>query len=169
VLAETIAAWCGRPTSDLTVLPVLDTEAHRSSTAYAAPERVKRHLMMRDRHCLLPFCERPTASCDTDHVVPHADGGPTCTCNTIPLCRHHQNAPTKSLRGRRLKTHAGYQPTLVEPGVVWWTTPWGHQFIVNTDGTNPPPPGTTPRRLPDLTATGTNQVRHRGVTSWIDP
>jgi hypothetical protein len=127
VLAETIAAWCGRPTSDLTVLPVLDVDAHRSGTAYAAPETVKRHLSIRDRRCLFPWCERPATSCDTDHVVPHGDGGPTCTCNTVPLCRHHH----------RLKTHAGYQPALVEPGVIWWQTPYGHQFIVDTEGTIP--------------------------------
>jgi hypothetical protein len=135
VLAETIAAWCGRPASDLTVLPVLDVEAHRGGTGYAAPETVRRHLAVRDAHCLFPYCERPATSCDTDHVFPHGDGGPTCTCNTVPLCRHHQNAPTKSLRGRRLKTHAGYRPALVEPGVIWWQTPYGHQFIVDTDGT----------------------------------
>ncbi|MGN6251349.1 MAG: hypothetical protein ACTHNS_05995 [Marmoricola sp.] len=127
VLAETIAAWCGRDASDLTVLPVLDPDAHRSSTAYTAPETLKRHLALRDRHCLFPYCDRPAARCDCDHVVPHGDGGPTCGCNLVPLCRHHH----------RLKTHAGYRPTPIEPGVLWWRTPWGHEFVVDADGTVP--------------------------------
>ncbi|MGN6782173.1 MAG: HNH endonuclease signature motif containing protein, partial [Marmoricola sp.] len=127
VLAETIAAWCGRPAIDLTVLPVLDTTAHHAGTAYTAPVTLKRHLAERDQHCLFPFCDRPARGCDCDHVVPDAAGGPTCSCNLVPLCRHHH----------RLKTHAGYHAHLVEPGVVWWTTPWGHQFTVTRDGTIP--------------------------------
>ncbi|MGN6780725.1 MAG: HNH endonuclease signature motif containing protein, partial [Marmoricola sp.] len=112
---------------DLTVLPVLDTTAHHAGTAYTAPVTLKRHLAERDRHCLFPFCDRPARACDCDHVVPHGERGPTCSCNTIPLCRHHH----------RLKTHAGYTLSLVEPGVAWWTTPWGHQFTVTRDGTVP--------------------------------
>ncbi|MGN6783169.1 MAG: hypothetical protein ACTHJH_16900 [Marmoricola sp.] len=131
VLTETIAAWCGRAASDLTVLPVLDTTAHHAGTAYAAPVTVRRHLAERDQHCLFPFCDRPAASCDCDHVVPYAEGGPTCACNLVALCRHHH----------RLKTHAGYTARLIEPGVVWWTTPWGHQFTVTREGTQPVPTG----------------------------
>ncbi|MGN6782716.1 MAG: HNH endonuclease signature motif containing protein, partial [Marmoricola sp.] len=148
VLAETIAAWCGRPATDLTVLPVLDTNAHHAGTGYAAPVTLKRHLAERDQHCLFPFCDRPARGCDCDQnaptkslrgrVVPDAAGGPTCSCNLVPLCRHHH----------RLKTHAGYTANLVEPGVVWWTTPWGHQFTVTRDGTVPVTTGAhrAPRR-----------------------
>ncbi len=45
----------------------------------------------------------------------------------IALCRHHH----------RLKTHAGYQPRLIEPGIVHWTTPHGYQYLVTPDGTRP--------------------------------
>jgi hypothetical protein len=127
VLADRVAAWCGRERADLTVLPVVDPDAHRTADGYAAPEGLRRHLGIRDGHCLFPWCHRPAATCDCDHVVPHGQGGGTCTCNLVPLCRHHH----------RLKTHAGYRATLVEPGVVWWHTPYGHQFVVGPAGTLP--------------------------------
>jgi hypothetical protein len=127
VLADRVAAWCGRDRADLTVLPVLDSDAHRAADGYAAPAGLRRHLGVRDGHCLFPWCHREAAACDCDHVVPHGRGGGTCSCNLVPLCRHHH----------RLKTHAGYAPTLVEPGVVWWHTPYGHEFVVSRDGTLP--------------------------------
>ncbi|WP_310961031.1 HNH endonuclease signature motif containing protein [Nocardioides terrisoli] len=132
-LAERIAAWCGRPATDLTVLPVLDPDAHRASDAYQVVGRLREIVDRRDRHCLFPYCTHPATACDHDHVHPYATGGSTCTCNLIPLCRHHH----------RLKTHAGYHAAVVEPGVVTWTTPHGHRFVVNRTGTLPsdrPPP-----------------------------
>jgi hypothetical protein len=127
VLADRVAEWCGRDRADLTVLPVLDPDTHRGTDGYAVPEGLRRHLGVRDGHCLFPWCHRAAAACDCDHVVPHARGGGTCTCNLVPLCRHHH----------RLKTHAGYAATQVEPGVVWWHTPYGHQFVVGPHGTLP--------------------------------
>lgn len=62
-------------------------------------------------------------------------GGPTDSHNLIPLCRHHH----------RLKTHHGYQPHHLAPGVTLWVTPVGAPYLVTPDGT---------RRLGDSHPTG---------------
>ncbi len=45
--------------------------------------------------------------------------------NHAPLCRHHQ----------RLKTHAGWRYTRLEPGVYLWREPHGQRFLRDHDGT----------------------------------
>lgn len=132
-LSEQIAAWCGREATDLTVLPVIDLDAHLETAAYRATAALNRQVVERDAHCLFPWCTRPATGCDVDHVVPHDSedpdhpdaGGATCSCNTIPLCRRHH----------RLKTHTAYDPVVIEPGLIWWRTPHGHQFVVDRTGT----------------------------------
>ncbi len=134
-LTERVAAWCGRPATEVVVQPVLDPDAHHGTDAYQIRGSLRDHVDLRDRHCLFPFCTQPARACDHDHVVPHGQGGASCTCNLVPLCRHHH----------RLKTAAGYRSTVVEPGSVWWHTPHGHEFVVDAVGTLPlhraPPTG----------------------------
>jgi hypothetical protein len=72
-----------------------------------------------------PWCTRPARFCDTDHVIAHADGGATCDCNLAPLRRRHH----------RLKTHAGWSYTTLEPGLWLWTEPHGQRFLVDRTGT----------------------------------
>ena len=43
----------------------------------------------RDLTCRFPGCGRPALSCDIDHTVAHADGGPTHASNLKSLCRLH--------------------------------------------------------------------------------
>ncbi len=150
-LTERAAQWCGRETSDLTVLPVLDVGAHDQTEAYRPTAWLARQVTERDRHCLFPFCHRPARRCDLDHLVAHDPerddgGGATCSCNLIPLCRHHH----------RLKTHLAYDPAVVEPGVVWWTTPHGHELVVDRTGTR-----AVHRAPPDPTGCLTDPGRHR--------
>ncbi len=47
----------------------------------------RRAVQLRDRHCAMPGCDRPSHECEIDHIVPHTDGGPTETANGQPLCR----------------------------------------------------------------------------------
>ena len=135
-LTERVAEWCGRQASDLSVLPVVDPEAHEHTDAYRPTQAQRRQVDERDGHCLFPFCTRPARRCDQDHVIAHDLGGSTCSCNLVALCRHHH----------RLKTHTAYHPVVVEPGVLWWTTPHGHEFVVDASGTRAvhrAPPDTT--------------------------
>ncbi|HEU4566725.1 MAG TPA: DUF222 domain-containing protein, partial [Marmoricola sp.] len=114
VTAAQIADWCGADATRITVKPVIDLAEHIHVTSYEVPDRLAEQAALRDHTCVFPWCTRPARrchpddgySCDNDHVIPHARGGPTCSSNTAPLCRRHH----------RLKTHAGWTYTTPEPG-----------------------------------------------------
>jgi hypothetical protein len=53
------------------------------------PPAMRRAVIVRDRHCRFPGCDRPQAWCDAHHVVHWADGGPTALHNLVLLCRRH--------------------------------------------------------------------------------
>ncbi len=53
------------------------------------PPSMRRAVVVRDRRCRFPGCERPHTWCDSHHVVHWADGGPTAIQNLILLCRRH--------------------------------------------------------------------------------
>jgi len=53
------------------------------------PPSMRRAVIVRDRHCRFPGCDRPHTWCDAHHVVHWADGGPTALPNLLLLCRPH--------------------------------------------------------------------------------
>jgi hypothetical protein len=53
---------------------------------------IRRAVIVRDRHCRFPGCDRPHTWCDAHHVVHWADGGPTAVTNLLLLCRRHHRA-----------------------------------------------------------------------------
>jgi hypothetical protein len=53
------------------------------------PPALRRAVIVRDRHCRFPGCDRPHAWCDAHHVVHWADGGATALDNLLLLCRRH--------------------------------------------------------------------------------
>ena len=46
-------------------------------------------LVLRDRHCAFPGCDRLPLACDAHHVTHWADGGRTSLDNLVLLCRRH--------------------------------------------------------------------------------
>jgi Domain of unknown function (DUF222)/HNH endonuclease len=50
---------------------------------------LRRAVLLRDRHCRFPGCDRPKSWCDAHHVRHWADGGPTALSNLVLLCRRH--------------------------------------------------------------------------------
>jgi uncharacterized protein DUF222/HNH endonuclease len=53
------------------------------------PPAMRRAVIVRDRHCRFPGCDRPQSWCDAHHVVHWADGGATALPNLLLLCRRH--------------------------------------------------------------------------------
>jgi Domain of unknown function (DUF222) len=54
---------------------------------------LRRALVVRDRGCVFPGCDRPAAWCDVHHLVHWTNGGPTCRDNCVLLCSaHHRMA-----------------------------------------------------------------------------
>jgi hypothetical protein len=50
---------------------------------------LRRALILRDRGCAFPGCDRPPRWCDGHHITHWADGGPTSLTNAALLCAHH--------------------------------------------------------------------------------
>jgi hypothetical protein len=53
------------------------------------PSGMRRAVIVRDRHCRFPGCDRPHAWCNPHHIVHWAAGGPTAAQNLLLLCRRH--------------------------------------------------------------------------------
>ena len=53
---------------------------------------LRRALVLRDRGCAFPGCDRPPQWCDGHHLWHWADGGPTCLSNGCLLCDAHHDS-----------------------------------------------------------------------------
>jgi len=53
------------------------------------PAALRRALVVRDRGCAFPGCDRPAAWCDAHHLVHWTKGGSTCLENCVLLCSAH--------------------------------------------------------------------------------
>ncbi len=79
---------------DCTITPVLrGAESHQVEAGLSSrviPPAMRRALIVRDKHCRFPGCDRPVAWTDGHHLKHWADGGPTLPVNLALLCgRHH--------------------------------------------------------------------------------
>jgi 5-methylcytosine-specific restriction endonuclease McrA len=88
-------------------------------------------VILRDRHCVFPWCGVDARSCDQDHIDPYVPidaGGPpgqTAPSNLACLCRRHHNAKTsRRWRYRRNRD-----------GTYTWHGPYGASYLVTSTGT----------------------------------
>jgi hypothetical protein len=146
--AGQVADWCGRDdTTKVTVKPVRDLNEFHAVDQYKVPEWMAEQVRLRDVTCIFPHCHRPARSCDLDHIDPYlhpAQGGPpgqTNTENLAPLCRLHH----------RMKTHAAWTYTMLEPGTYLWHSPHAHTWLRDHTGTTDltPPPVDPPSDPPE--------------------
>ncbi|MBW3661482.1 MAG: HNH endonuclease [Actinobacteria bacterium] len=79
-------------------------------------------------HCRYPFCDRPVAWTEADHVIPWADHGETEWDSTLPACKGHDSHHAMHTTGGWSAT---YDP---HSGIATFTSPTGHQIR-----THPPP------------------------------
>ncbi len=125
ISVDQVGGWCTNPDTQVVIAPVIDLNEHVHVDRYERPERMWDQAVERDVTCVFPFCTRPAASCDCDHVIPFARGGPTCSCNTAPVCRGHHRA----------KTHDGWTSLALEAGHYLWRSPNGLWFHRGPGGT----------------------------------
>jgi hypothetical protein len=133
VTVEQVQHWCSGE-AVVTVKPVLDLAEQISCTGYVPSPRLRAQVTALNPTCVFPFCTRPSADLDLDHITEHDHGGPTSTHNLAPLCRHHH----------RVKTFTTWTYIPLGPDRYLWTSPHGYHFLTGPDGTRD-----LTRHLPD--------------------
>ncbi|MDP8953491.1 MAG: HNH endonuclease [Actinomycetota bacterium] len=87
-------------------------------------------VVVRDRHCRFPGCDRPAAWADVHHVVHAEDGGPTCASNCVLLCRRHHSRLHRK----------GWSAELKPDGELVVHNPDGREFSSHPPASRPRPP-----------------------------
>jgi len=77
------------------------------------PTGLRRALIIRDRGCAFPGCDRPPGWTDAHHVRHWADGGITALDNLVLLCRHHH----------RTVHHQPWTVSIASDGHPQWSPP----------------------------------------------
>ena len=85
-------------------------------------------VILRDQHCVFPWCQRTARACDLDHLDPYDEHGPpgqTRPDNLAPLCRRHH----------RCKTSGRWRYRRRPDGTYEWAAPGGTTYLVTPTGT----------------------------------
>ena len=122
-----IRDWVGH--SAVTILPVLRMDRADAVDQHDPPTWMREQVILRDRHCVHPYCQTDARSCDLDHSIEWPIG-PTAPWNLAPLCRRHHRAKTRRRWRYRREPDGSYT----------WTGPHGRRYRVTAEGTEPLPP-----------------------------
>jgi hypothetical protein len=87
-------------------------------------------LVVRDRHCRFPGCDRPAGWCEGHHIHPWHTGGPTQLANLVLLCSRHHH----------LLHRPGWHAKLLPDTTLEITDPTGHARTSHQPGANRAPP-----------------------------
>ncbi|MDT0201370.1 DUF222 domain-containing protein [Nocardioides sp. AE5] len=124
---DTLTTWLRDLGTNARVTPVIDTNRHWSVDHHDPPETMREQVILRDRHCVFPWCTVDARNCDLDHIEPYDEHGPpdqTRPDNLAPLCRRHHLA----------KTHGTWRYVRNRDGTYTWTN-HTHTWLVTHDGT----------------------------------
>ncbi|GAB3780883.1 HNH endonuclease [Nocardioides ungokensis] len=124
-----IKDWVGH--SHVTIQPVLDLGRTDAVDGYEPPAWMRELVILRDGHCVFPWCHHDARTADLDHIDPYIpldEGGPpgqTHPGNLAPLCRRHHRAKTSRRWRYRRRPDSTYQ----------WHGPHGRSYLVTPHGT----------------------------------
>ncbi|TDL46678.1 HNH endonuclease signature motif containing protein [Kocuria rosea] len=162
--------------------PVTGVVLDHDRTVYAVPRDLRRLVELRDGTCRFPGCRRRSETCDLDHTVSWAQGGPTAEHNLAALCRHHHRVKHRhghlgawSVRRITPGPHDGTAPgadgsppggaaggTAGHAAVLEWTSPGG---LVHRTA----PEHTAARTAPEHTVAGTAPDRRSAPATGRPP
>ncbi|GAB3787758.1 HNH endonuclease [Nocardioides ungokensis] len=124
-----IKKWVGH--SQVTVQPVLDLGRGDAVDGHEPPAWMRELVILRDGHCVFPWCHHDARTADLDHIDPYIpidEGGPpgqTRPENLAPLCRRHHRAKTSRRWRYRRRPDSTYE----------WHGPHGRTYLVTPHGT----------------------------------
>jgi hypothetical protein len=109
------AATARRIACDAAIIPiVLGTNSEPldvGRASYAVPQAIRRALIIRDRGCAFPGCDRPPQWCEAHHLIFWANGGHTTLYNLVLLCDcHHRLVHTEEWHIRIVDGHPEFIP-----------------------------------------------------------
>jgi hypothetical protein len=124
-----------------TIVPVLhvddDPSAEPLVDQHDPTDEIREAVILRDQHCVFPWCAVDARACDLDHIDPYVpldEGGPpgqTAPSKLACLCRRHHRAKTaRRWRYRRTRD-----------GTFIWQGPHGRRYLVTSEGTTGYRPG----------------------------
>ncbi|MFL6160213.1 MAG: HNH endonuclease signature motif containing protein [Marmoricola sp.] len=123
VSTKQVKQWC-EDSQKVTIKPVIDLAEVIVCDGYEPSDRLREQIVLRDRTCVHPYCNRPARYADLDHIEPYPDGT-TTSDNLAALCRFHH----------RLKTHGGWSYVMIRPGAYLWRSPYGYEYVRDETGT----------------------------------
>lgn len=91
-------------------------------------------LVVRDRGCRFPGCDRPVGFCEAHHVEHWTDGGPTAPANLVVLCSRHHHLLHQDDRRHR------WQAKLLPDATFEVTDPTGYVRTTRPPDRAPPLP-----------------------------
>ncbi|MEV6298907.1 DUF222 domain-containing protein [Actinoplanes sp. NPDC051861] len=120
VSAETVR----RMACDARILPlILDGESQildAGRTRRLVTGSLRRALVVRDRGCTFPGCDRPARWCDAHHIISWSKGGPTALGNLALLCEHHHRLIHDNRKGWTVRLGPDQRPEFLPPA---WLDP----------------------------------------------
>ena len=104
LLLDQIRSWCADSHTRVVLKPVIDLNQPLRANGYAIPDRIRDHVILRDRTCVFPHCTRPARRCQVDHIEP-----------LRPRRPRRRQTPTRSYRDREPRGVVHLPPPTQDP------------------------------------------------------